>query len=137
MLFESKELGIIGPNKCGYVKLLNTVIEYKPGVFQWHTDVKHARAVIELVGLDVKTSPGKTDSAGGQLRNAEDELDDEDRRACRSAAGTLLYHTLDKPDVACKDLRVSKVKHLALLKHIARYLEDKQDCAGHFPVFLE
>ena len=54
--FESKELGIIGPCRCGYVKLLNRVIEHKPGVFQWHTDVKHARAVIELMGLDVETS---------------------------------------------------------------------------------
>ena len=46
---ESKEVGNIGPNKCGHAKLLNRIIEYKPGVFQWHSDVKHFRAVIELV----------------------------------------------------------------------------------------
>ena len=74
------------------------------------TDVKHARAVIEPMGFDVKTSRpaptpgstsshGKADSAGGQLRNAADELDEEDRRANRSAAGTLLHHALDRPDI--------------------------------------
>ena len=36
---ESKVLGIIGPNKCGCVKLIKRVLEYKPGVLQWHTDV--------------------------------------------------------------------------------------------------
>ena len=50
VISESKELGSLAPNKCGYAKLLNKVIEYKPGVFQWHTDVKHGRAVIELTG---------------------------------------------------------------------------------------
>ena len=54
--FESKELGIIGPNKCGHVKHLNRVIECTPGVFHCHTDGNHARAVIELMGLDVETS---------------------------------------------------------------------------------
>ena len=54
--FESKEVGTIGPNKCG---------------FQWHTDVKHARAVIELMGLDVETSkpaptPGSKSSRGNK-----------------------------------------------------------------------
>ena len=40
------------------MKLLNRVIEYMLGLFQWHTDVKHARAVIELMGLeDSKPAP--------------------------------------------------------------------------------
>ena len=67
--FES----IIGPSKCGYVKLLKKITEYKPDVSQWHTDVKHARAVLQFQLLGAS-------SVGGQLRNAEDELDNEDRR---------------------------------------------------------
>ena len=99
-----------GPKKCGYVKLLNRIFEYKPGVFQWHSHAKHARAAIEQMGLDVETSKpaptrgskdflAKQDNAGGQLRNAEDELDDEDRSADCSAAGTLLCRSLDRPDI--------------------------------------
>ena len=147
---ESKELGIIGPNKCGCVKLMNRTIKYKPGVFQWHTDVKHARAVIELMGLDRETSkpaptlggkycPGKQDSAGGRFRNAEDELQDEDRSAYRSAAGTLLHDALDRPDIQfCAGPCVSglsslEVRHLALLKHIAMDLVDNLGCAWQFP----
>ena len=49
--------------------------------------------------LGSKCCPGKSDSAGGQLRNAEDELDDEDWRAYRSAAGALLYHALGRLDI--------------------------------------
>ena len=82
--FESQELGIIGPKKCGHVKLMNRTIEYRPGGFQWRTEVQHARAVVELMGLDVKTSkPAPTPwikcCPGGPLRNAEDDLEDEDR----------------------------------------------------------
>ena len=100
--FKTNEFGIIGTNKCGNVKLLYRVIELWPGVFQWHT----SRAVTELMGLNVETSkpaptPGrkyclrKQDSAGGQLRNVADGLEDED---C-SVAGTLSYHALDSPDI--------------------------------------
>ena len=74
VLFEnlkSKELGIIGSNKCGYVKILNMVMETKPSVFLWHTDVKHARAVIELMGLDETTSkPAPTLGSKVQPREA-------------------------------------------------------------------
>ena len=154
--FESNALGIIDPNKCAYVKLLNRVIEYKPCVFQWHTDGKHARAMIELMGLDGTTQqasansweqvqPGKSDSAGGQpesaggqLRNAEDELDGEDRRAYHSGAGTpppligqtrhLVFYGSLMSGHSCPTM-----KHLALLKHIARYLVGKQECAWQFP----
>ena len=122
-----EELGIIGPKKCCYVKLLIRVIEYKPGVFQWHTDVKHARAVIEVMGLDVETSKPaptpeikyctrKQDSAGG-LRKAEGEPDDEDQSAYRGAAGTLLHHTSDRPDIqffmgrCMSGLSCPRVKH--------------------------
>ena len=32
--FKSKELGVIGPDKCGHVNPLNKIIEYKPNLFQ-------------------------------------------------------------------------------------------------------
>ena len=109
----------------------------RPGGVQWHTDVTHARAVIVLLGLDVETSkppptleskycPGKQDSAGGDLFNIEDEFEDEDRSAYRSAAGTLLYHGLDRPDIQFSYSRCTSgfscpwEKHLALVKHIAQ-----------------
>ena len=48
--FESKELGIGYPNKCGDVKPLSGIIEYMPGIFLWHNDVRHAGGVVELMG---------------------------------------------------------------------------------------
>ena len=75
--------------------------------------------MIELIELDEEMSkpaptlgsknrPEKPDSAGSQLRNAEDELDDEDRSAYCIAAGTLLNHTLNKSDI--KFLRLLHVR---------------------------
>ena len=42
-----------GPNKCGHVE---QTIEYSLGGFKWHTHVKHARAVIELMEVDMNGS---------------------------------------------------------------------------------
>ena len=122
--FESKELGVIGPNRCGYVKLLTRVIECKPGVFQWHTDAKRARAVIELMRLDVKTSkpaptlgskysPGKSDSAGGQLRAMTSLTMGTDVHSAGQQARFCITHWTDPTSsflrvVACQGLRALK-----------------------------
>ena len=89
--------------------------------------------------LGSKYCPGKQDSTGGQLRDAEDELEDEDRSAYRSEAGTILCHVLDRPDIqfstgrCMSGLSCPKVKHLALPKNVAWYLVDKLECARQFP----
>ena len=49
--------------------------------------------------LGSKDGPGEPDSAGGPLRNAEDELEDEDWKVYRSGVDTLLCHALDRPDI--------------------------------------
>ena len=108
-------------------------MEYSAGGFKWYTHVKHTRAVIELMELDMLGSmpppiPGSEcclgtffDSAGRPLRHTEDGLD-EDTTADRSAARTLLDHALDMPDMQflVKPHEPQKEKHLTLLKHIAR-----------------
>ena len=66
------------------------------------------------------------------MHNAEDEFDDEHRSAYRSAAGTLLYHALDRPDIQFSTVRCMsglscpKLKHLALPKRISRFLVDER-----------
>ena len=136
-LLEARARDATRPISHGCHTHPQTPVGNGPGEVQWHTDVNHARVVIELMGLDVKTSkpaptpgtkygPGEPDSAGGQLRNSEDEVEDGDWKADGSAPGTLLYHASERPDIqfstgrCMSGLSRLKVKYLALLMHIAR-----------------
>ena len=80
------------------------------------TDVKQARVVIELRRFDVKTSSpaptpgskyslGKADSAGGQLRNAEVELD-EGGPTCVSQPNRNHFSTTPRTDTTSSFRRV-------------------------------
>ena len=104
---RARRLGIIGPHKCFHVKLLSRIIEYRPGV-QWHTDVKRARVVIELFGLDVETSepaptlgikyrPGKKTAQEVSCATSKTILRMRTEAQNRGAAGTVLYHAWNSP----------------------------------------
>ena len=100
MTSRARSSASLVPTSSGHVE----PIEYRPGDLKWHAHVKHARAVIELMELDVLSSkpsptPGSEcylgfffDSAGRHLRRAENGLEDEDTKADRSD------HALDRPD---------------------------------------
>ena len=91
-LLEARARDASRPISHGCHTHSGTPVGNGPGEVQWHTDVNYARVVIELMGLDVKISkpaptpgstcgPGKPDSAGGQLRNSEDDVEKEDWKA--------------------------------------------------------
>ena len=113
---------------------------------QWHTDVRHGRAVIEL--MDSMWRPasqhqllGASTAQGNETAQVVSCATPRTNLRMRTAAHTAAQQTrlLNRPDIqfstdrCMSGLSCPKVKHLALLKHIARHLVDKLECAWQFP----
>ena len=85
-----------------------------------------------------KTTPGRKENTSDLTADAEDDLDEEGRAIYASAAGSLMYHSLDRPDMQFSTSKVMsaisapKVKHMAQLKYVARYLVSRGECAWYF-----
>ena len=120
------------------VKLLNRQLAWTEKGFEWHADTKHSRSVLLKHGL-VKgkstsaVSPGSK-ALGTNIRGGEDYLGEHEAKEYASAAGTLLYHALDRPDLQFAVSAITKPqrKHQAMMKHCLRYMVGRRCCAWKF-----
>ena len=63
----------------------------------------------------------------------EDYLDENEAKEYASAAGTLLYHALDRPDLQFTSaITKPQRKHQAVMKHFLRYVVGRRCCAWKF-----
>ena len=126
--FECRLIGNIGPGmSLKVVKLLNRQLAWTEQGFEWHADTKHSLSVLLKHGL----VEGKSTSAvslgskasGTNIRDGEDYLGENEAKEHDSAAGTLLYHALDRRDLQFTVGRLMsaitkpKRKHQAMMKH--------------------
>lgn len=99
--FTVKVLRRVGPGASSKGNFLNRSIEWSEKGFTLEADEKHARILIEALGMeDAKgvDSPGSK-ATGKNLRDAEDELTPEWAAWYRSLAGRELYLAQDRYDL--------------------------------------
>ena len=85
------------------VKLLNRQLAWTEQGLEWHADTKHSRSVLLKHGLleeksTSAVSPGSK-ASGTNIRYGEDYIGENEAKEYDSAAGTLLYHALERPDL--------------------------------------
>ena len=131
--FECRLIGNIGPGmSLKVVKLLNRQLAWTEQGFEWHADTKHSRSVLLEHSLVERkstsaVSPGSK-ASGTNIRDGEDYLGENEAKEYASAAGTLLYHALDRLDLQFTVGRLMSAitkpqrKHQAIMKHCLRYL---------------
>ena len=141
--FESRLIGNIGPGmSLKVVKLLNWQLAWTEQGFEWQADTKHSRSVLLKHGLvegksTSAVSPGSK-ASGTNIRDGEDYLGEHEAKEYASAAGTLLYHALDRPDLQFTVGRLTSAitkplrEHRAMMKHCLRYLVGRRCCAWKF-----
>ncbi len=112
---------------------MNRIIAYNAErkSFEWHTDGKHPKKIGEMLNFNDRTKGANmtgTKDDGAKLRDGALELEGQEKSLYSSAAGTMLYHALDRPDTQFATGRVMQyvtkptVLAEARMKHLARYI---------------
>eukprot|EP00971_Amphidinium_carterae_P352334 6492552-Amphidinium_carterae.2 len=100
--FDCKCIAKIGQEGVHEGRILKRTVRWRPEGFSWEADAEHAKAVSNKMGLKGNTKgssvPGSKASGTG-MANADDLLEVERVAVYRSVAGTLLYLSLDRPDL--------------------------------------
>ena len=140
---DVKRLGRVGPGAPCRVDFLKRAVCWgeRRRVFTWTGNSKHVRDAAETLGLlgeahnnkkggrPCKGSPTPgSKTVGSGIADAEEPLDADERAKYMSAAGTLAYAALDRPDIqhsvkcVVADLMAPTRLSLVRLKRIAKYL---------------
>ena len=141
---DVKRLGRVGPGAPGRVDFLKRAVcwDERRGVFTWAGNSKHVHDAAETLGLlgEVHNHPNKgarpcegtatpgSQSDGSGIADAEQPLDAAERAKFMSAAGTLVYAALDRPDIQLSvkcvmaDLMAPTRLSLVRLERIVKYL---------------
>ena len=132
--FEVKVLPRIGdPTYGGETasgKHLGRTISWNPDGFTWNADQKYQKMIVEELGL---TNAKGSDlpcakNVGGNVREADDLLSEEEASQFRHLTGMALYLSLDRPSIqfAVCDLSSGmsqpKVVHMLKLRKLGKYL---------------
>ena len=123
---------MIGPGcKDKEIKILKRTVSFHENIgYTWVNDVKHVTELIENMGLNgckPVTTPGTKDTVKN-LADAEDELDESEKKFFQSCAGKLMYHSIDDPRVQFETGMVMsgmarpRVMDKARLWRVVRYL---------------
>ena len=133
---EVKVLTRIGGKQSGEVEFLKRVLRYDSatGGFTWCNSkryVQDAASILQLTGraaeCNAVNSPG-TKGVGGNLRDADQKLDEDDTAAFWSALGSVMYVAMDRPEILYATKTVASFMQsptrsaLVKLKRLARYL---------------
>ena len=133
--FDTKVLPRIGPPEHGGQATegphLGRIIRWTPEGFEWESNPKHYKDLVELCGLK-ETSKGSdvpiTKTVGKGMRKAIDELNADEASLFRQAAGTGLYLSIDRPSLqyamseVMGGMQTPLVKHKLMIHHVARYV---------------
>ena len=122
----------VGPGGASAGKYLNRTLSWDSNGFKWEPDEKHARAIVEelgLMGAKAAPTPG-TSATGATMTDALDELTKEEAALFRSVAGRAQYLAMDRKDIqySVKEImqHMSNPNKLGMarLKRLGRYLID-------------
>ena len=116
--------------------ILNRIIRWSHGVFEYEADPKHVKVLMEELGLDVDSKGLEAPAVRLEVEkgwspedNDESELMDEnDAKRFRSIAARMNYLAMDRADIqfaskeACRSMARPKVKDWEKIKRLARYL---------------
>jgi len=133
--FDTKVLPRIGPpehrGQATEGPHLGRIIRWTPEGFEWESNPKHYKDLVELCGLK-ETSKGSdvpiTKTVGKGMRKAIDELNADEASLFRQAAGTGLYLSIDSPSLqyamseVMGGMQTPLVKHKLMIHHVARYV---------------
>jgi len=112
--------------------ILGRHLRWTEAGIEYEADPKHAQQVIEEMGLS-KESRAVDSPIEKEVVSEEGEvkLDKVEAKRFRGVAATLNYLAADRPDIQyavkeiCRGMASPSVKHLKMLKRIARYLINK------------
>ena len=138
--FEAKWESVIGPGHQQSGKLLRRTLAWSDRGFEWHSDPRHARNIVEALGLEKAVpslTPGSKDTGKNQ-RNAEDLLEPARASTYASCVGSALYLAADRPDLQyavgrlMSKISSSREMDWTSLKHLGRYLVGRPECVWLF-----
>lgn len=133
--FEIKHQSLgTGPGEKREVKVLNRLVRLVPEGIEMEADPRHARALIEEMGVEAGKSVGtpmaadSSESRKAQQKDDEEAMEPGEATRYRALAARLNYLAMDRPDLQVATLAASRrmsspVKgDWAILKRVARYL---------------
>ena len=128
--FDIKIMPRVGPGAQKQGSILKRTITWDETGYGWEGDPKHALNLIEWAKCETSTgapTPGTKDSLR-YCREAHDPVPPGEQSGHRSACGTSVYMSIDRPDtmfstrVICRDMSSPQIRMTLCLKRLARYL---------------
>jgi len=133
--YEIKVRGTIGdePGDDSEMTILNRRVEWKDGVITYEADSKHAKVIIEEMGVQddskgLEMPIEREELTEGWTEDDDEPMNDEDAKKFRGLAATANYLAQDRTDIQfaakeiCRSMSKPKEPDWKKLKRLARYL---------------